>query len=301
MTIYFISPTGKSNPTLFPTMIKTLKEQGHTITNNINEATVIFFDLYSMVGTYDSEIMSCLSFKIPIIYFDESDYGGCQDGTENWFGFNQLESGNYAKNAYALSLTNCKVVYFMRKMDKTKTFPDHVFPYEVPYSKDHDFTPVTKEQLFKREFDLCFIGNNSPTRLIFFAALGDNFKIDVRLGMPKLEHYEWLERHRQSKMFVEVCGGGWGSERPQQLFSIAPMLRVKSNKLIMFDFEDCNECLEVNEIPTQEDINKIKIFLSDSEMLYHIYNKGIEKTKQYFSEEFRTNYILSILKQEGIQ
>lgn len=301
MKIYFISPIGYVTPDLFSSFIPTFESKGHTIVNDVKDADVVFFDLHSRLGGYNWEVLNVVIEKeISVVFWDAWDYGGCQDETSQWFGFNLVRGieGSWT-NFFIYALEKCKVVYFMRKMDKTLDYPSWVYPYELCYYKDHDFEPVSKEELFNRPNDICFIGNTSPTRENVIKDLKDHFKCDFSLGQERLPHEEWLNRHRQSKMFLEACGGGFGSERPYQLITIAPMLRVHSNHLIHEDFLDGEDCWEINEIPSEVNIESLK-FLLNSQVLYQIYLKGIERMKTYFNEEYRANYILSVLKQEGI-
>lgn len=300
MKIFFISPIGFKTPNLFDSFEKTFQDKGHSIVTDIKDADVIFFDMFSGLGTYDEYILDkALDKEVPIICFDATDFGAMSK--EKWFLDDSVynDKSQDKKFVRAVIYNEIAVVYFMRKMDKTKKYCPFVYPYELCYYKDHDFKPVSKEELFNRPNDICFIGNTSPTRENVINGLKDYFKCDFSLGQERIPHEEWLNRHRQSKMFLEACGGGFGSERPYQLITIAPMLRVHSNHLIHEDFLDGEDCWEINEIPSEVNIESLK-FLLNSQVLYQIYLAGIERMKTYFNEEYRANYILSVLKQEGI-
>lgn len=254
-------------------------------TDNLDEATVVFFDCFSDLGVYDLNLLQSVRDKnIPVVAFQNKDYGGMSK--ERWVGFDLFPHN--------------KKVMFIRKYDKEVKYPEWCYPYEECYYPDHDFEPVTKEELSSRPNDLFFAGNLSPQRMTVCGGLQLYFSCDFRLGLSKIEHDQWLNRARLSKLCLSVCGGGFTDERKQQLFSIAPIIRNKNNQLVVNDFTDMVNCIEVNEHPTQDDIEKIKTVLNNPQKLYEIYRNGIEHMKKYFSKSFRSNYILSILKQEGI-
>ena len=288
---YFISPVGKTTPMLFDTFIETFKNEGHEIVDNVNDADIVFLDWYSGLGNSPANIMSyVLENKMPIVVFDATDFGAMSK--EKW---------NHSK--WILLNTNNELVYFMRKMDKTKHYPAWVHPYELIQYPDHDFQPVTKDELFNRPYDICFIGNTSPTRASLLTGLMKYkcFNIDCQfITGERIPHDQWLERHRKAKLFISACGGGFSDERKFQLIDISPMLRNRSNHLVLNDFIDKEDCLEVNENPTQADVEKILSVLNDQDKLYSIYIKGIDKMHKYYNENYRAKYILSILKQDHI-
>ena len=70
MIFYFISPLEAKSPLLFDTLGKTFQEQGHTITNNINEATIAAFDSHSGYLPYDKEVLKVvLEKQLPVTVF----------------------------------------------------------------------------------------------------------------------------------------------------------------------------------------------------------------------------------------
>jgi hypothetical protein len=101
-------------------------------------------------------------------------------------------------------------------------------------------------------------------------------------------------------MFLESCGAGFGSERPYQLMYIAPMLRQKNNQLIIHNFRDGIECIEVSENPTTQEIEILKDILDNKDLLYETYLNGISRMNKYFNERYRSQYILNTLSKEGI-
>src|SRR5262245_30939831 len=118
MNFIFISPIGKKSDLLFDTFEETFKANGHCITSNAGEADIAFVDLYSGLGNYDPDVMWIVGISdIPIVYLDFTDYGGMS--------LEKFDSGYYENVA-----VDKKIVYLMRKMDKTKTYPSWVYPIE---------------------------------------------------------------------------------------------------------------------------------------------------------------------------
>lgn len=304
--IYFISPIGLKTPLLYDTFIDTFTKEGHSVSNNVKNADVVFFDMHSRGGKYDWDILNdVLELEKPIVVFDFWDYGAMSKDT--WFGFNNFSGlALEVRNEWAYFLSKarifCKMVYFMRKMDLTLTYPNFVYPLELVQYPDNDFPVTTKEELMSRPYDLCWIGNTSNTRANLLTGLMGykTLHIDCHWTQDRLPNQEWLNRHMEAKFFIEACGGGFGSERPYQLINISPMLRAKNNQLIVNNFVDGEDCVEVSENPTGNDVDKILFYLNDADKLYDIYLKGVQKIKQYFSPEERSFYILDILKQNNI-
>lgn len=296
MKVFTISPIGKTTPMLFDTIDSVFQ-----IVGDINQADVVFFDMFSGLGNYDESVLFNVYMKdIPIVFFDESDYGGCEDGTDEWFGFNYFNCGvgNPAKIFYEEVVGLKKIIYFMRKMDKTKQFPPFVYPLDLLMYPDHDFRPTTADELFSRDMDFCFIGNTSPTRKNFINGLINCNKFNMISYFPKdrISHDNWLKEHRKAKCYIESCGGGFGSERPFQLSSISVQLRNRTNQKFVVPPIDLVDCIEADENPTPEDIKKIQSVLENKELLYEIYLNGIERMKKYFNAEFRAKYILKVIQ-----
>lgn len=308
MKIKFISPIGKYNPTLFPSFLEVLKMEGHTIVDKIEDADTVFFDMFSGLGNYFiREWDVILQKRLPIVFFDESDYGGCQDETAEWFGFK--EPTNYDdipqwQDIYWQALGYCQVIYFMRKKYKNSDFPKFVYPYELCMYKDCIFEPVSMDELFNRPFDIYFAGNTSPARRKVYEGLKDTgLKLDWHWTheQGKLPHDEWISRARRSKMFLSADGGGMNDERAYQLIYIAALLKQDNNQIVLHDFRDGIECLRIAETPSRIDIENIKAALCNKERLYSMYLKGIERTGRYFNPSYRAQYILDTLKNNGIE
>jgi hypothetical protein len=280
--ILYISPIQKSTPNLFSSFKKTFEENGVYETQNLDDANFIFFDCYSDLGVYDTkQIEEINNLQIPVISFQEKDYGGIS--TEEWQPLDKFP--------------NCKTVQFVRKLDKTKKYPHNIYPYELIQYQDHDF-PITRPyDLFIRENDICFIGNESPFRksVMNWLSLSGLFKIDCLFPKERIPNKEWLNRHFMAKCFVEADGGGFGSERPFQLIPVSVMLRQKNNMKRLNDWTDGVDCLEISKTPTKDEIKNIYNIFQDKDRLYDIYYNGYQRLKNYFNAEWRAKYILSVI------
>ncbi len=300
MRIYFINPVGSKTPMLFDTMVSTFLEQGHEIVREVGKADICFFDVHGMAGEFDMDcISSVIKNKIKVAIFDDVDYGNMSD-KNRWFWFRPTDAKDKYESILSDFVNECSVTYFMRKMDRTSQYPEWVYPYELIQYPDHDFPPTTKEELFNRPYDICFIGNTSPTRENVCTELSTYFKCDFILGQTRVEHDAWLNRARQAKMFLTADGGGFTEERPYQLITIAPMLRQRNNHLQSHPFKDGINCWEVDEHPTRFDIEDLQLLLSEPDTLFDIYISGIEHMKKYYSAEYRANYILKTLHNNAI-
>lgn len=290
MKIIYISPNGCQTPLLFSTFKERFAANGISETDNIHDADIAFIDLFSNVEPIDADLFNkCLERRIPLVFFDATDYGAMSKEV--------FHSGLFD----SLSKTT-NIVYFMRKMDKTISYPAYVHPLELIQYPTHNFKLVGKYELFNRHNDICFIGNTSPTRANLLAGLMKykTFHIDCQFTTQRISHEDWLNRHRNAKIYIEACGGGFGSERPFQLSTISVQLRNKSNLLRQNDFTDMVDCIEVNETPTEKDAEKILSVLNDMDKLYELYINGANRMRDYFNAEVRANYIINILKQSGI-
>lgn len=293
---YFISPIEYSTPLFFDTFEKPFKEKGHEIVDDAKDADIILFDMHTRIGRYDDEIISKAANK-PIAFFDAWDYGTMHKDGFPYINHDQINSLIGRMNKF-----NVPIVYFVRKLEN-KFVGAGFYPYELIYYPDHDFPLVSKDELFSRKIDFCFIGNTSPTRENFINGLlkYNIFNADTQFNLgERVEHNEWLNRHRRAKFFITACGAGLSDERQYQLITIAPMLRNRSNHFRLNDFIDMVDCVEIDENPTDADCEKISKILNNKDGLYEIYLAGVKKMKQYFNSEYRANYILNVLKKENI-
>jgi len=285
MRIKYINPVGRRTPDLFNTFEETFLKAGHSVTCDVKEADIIFWDWFSGLGNFDSNVIGyVLEKKLPIVVFDMTDFGAMSK--ERW-----------NAHKWILLNENNKLVYFMRKMIKNVPYPKWVYPFEVCMYPDHNFEPTTKEELFNRPYDICFIGNTSPTRESVCNELSKHFKCDFILGQPRIEHDEWLRRHRQAKFFLSADGGGFSDERPYQLIRIAPMIKNRNDHLQLNPFQDATKCIEVNEVPHPIEIANIKMVLNDKNWLYSMYLNGVRHMGKYYNFQYRAEYILTTIKQ----
>lgn len=286
----YISPNGVTTPMLFDTFKETFEANGILETNDFNEADIAFIDLYSNVVPIDGIIIDILKLRgIPLVMFENTDFGAMSKEVFN-------------ENDYLWG--NNKTILFLRKYDKTKQYPSWVHPYELVLYDDCLFQTASLDELSKRPYDICWVGNMSPTRVNAMNGLllSGKFNIDFHWTNvdKKLPHNEWLDKHRNAKLFLSACGGGFGDERPHQLMTISPMLRVSNNQLIVHNFRHGIDCIEISEHPTEQEINYLHQVLNDKFLLYDIYQNGMKRLKKYFNQNYRANYILEILKESGI-
>lgn len=285
MNIIYVSPIGANNPRLFPVIKNGLTNNWET--DNPRTATHCFIEQQSGDIRYDQEILQIIKDRqIPIICFDSREFGTMRN--EKWFPVD-------------LNVD----VYFIRNMNRAEDYPDNCYPFDWPYFQECDYEPTTAEELNTRPYDCCFIGTEAPTRKTFIDALIKDGRIKVhyefRDHTRRFQHYsEWVNEHKKAKLHISCDGGGYTNERPNQLFAIAPMIRNRSNHLPAHSFTDEINCIEVNEQPTEADIDKVIDILNNKEWLYDIYLSGIAHTKKYHSAEATANYILQALKINGL-
>jgi hypothetical protein len=313
MKICCVSPVGYSSPGLFETFPAPFHSAGHEIIpeSRVEQADVVFFDLHSGFAPYDEETKRrILSNGKPVVIFDAFDFWGAPGRPPAWQTFNWWEGKDiqtlwnqdwaiFVKNAYAQNLVK---VHFVRKGQKSETYPRHVRPLNLCGYTDHNFPLTTKEELSSRYFDVCFIGASSPWRANFVCDLlaDKRIKVDYFWPVHRIEHPEWLDRHRQAKMFIEADGGGFGSERPYQLMRIAPMLKQKNDQLIHEDWTHQVDCLEFGNTwgrLSMAALDELICTVNDPDKLYDIYLKGAQRLEQHHSHEARANYVLNTLKE----
>lgn len=309
--IFIIEPVGYSSPLLFETMVETFAENDVHFTKDINEADLVFFDCHSGLFDYDWKVIGeVVEGKLPVIFFDQFDYFTHErqwnENVENW---HKLPSEKHWARAAKIFLSRDQIyVWFARKMCPPMKSSNITYPYEVIQYPDHIFEPTSKEELNERPIDICFIGNKATPRNNACAELSKHFKCDFVLGQERINHEDWLNRHRRSKLFLECggggeSGGGFGSERLFQLCFISPCLHIKTEQIRETPFIDMEDVIEVGnglgEI-TMEDIEKIKSVLKDENKLYEIYLCGIKKMQNNYSASYRANYILQTLKKENL-
>ena len=302
MNIIYISPTGSSNPHLFPTFKQTFAEQGHTKTTNPYEATHCFFDTLSGVISYDQNTLNViLERRIPIVCFVHKEFGEMQKDT--WFFYRSEEKDGqddkFLRNAIA---ANIPIIYFIRNMTEGDLYPNNSYPFDWAYFANHDFPMTTKEELLSRPYDCCFTGTESPTRESIINAIVKDGRLKIHWALrdhtQRIPYDKWIDEHRKAKFFISCDGGGITNERPQQLFSVAAMLKNKNKHIAANQFTDGINCLEINTNPTEDDIDKIIDIIQDGDWLYDIYVTGVKFVKENLSQEAVANYVLKTINNE---
>lgn len=283
---FIISPANVPlNPVLFPEMKPHFCAAGHTFTANMKEADCFLIDLHSRLSPYDQvHIDYILDSGKPLVIFDEWDRGGMSfDLYPQPLNAQQEQIFNHIHHK------GIKNVQFCRLLNKMEERPSNLHPYEKPFAHEEPF--LTPDELFSRPYDICFIANSAPSREAIAKAIREDgrLKCDILLGGQKLEWVDFLQRHKQAKLFISSGAGGFTDERVQCLFSVSGIIRERSNQLLLHDF-DC--CLRVDNPPTKEDLDIIYETVNDKEKLYKKYKDGYDLVKTYYSKEYISNDIL---------
>lgn len=305
------------HPDLFKALAPYLAKRGHEMIADINRADMILFDsnvwdLGDISGPrgryspYDKSVLdTVISRRLPIVFFDNFDYHGTPtfhcpwSGRNDWEDMLKIPDQQWAQFMYRASRPeNCRVLYFLRKMQLSQTYPDWVFPLEYPL---FDYYPMaTKEELFNRPFDVCLLANASLPRI---NAMNDlkadgRLKVDAAMMPVRIPHAAWVDRHRHAKLFAEA-DASMGSERPQRLMTVAPMLRVKSDHRIPFPRQDMIHQVTVGDYAGhiyRADVDKILAVVNDADLLYSIYTQGAEHMIKYYSMDARCNYVIDVIE-----
>jgi hypothetical protein len=310
------------HPNLFEALREPLSKRGHELipASRISEADVVNFDtgVWDLAdnndgtprGTYSpydwNALNTVINKKIPVAIHDNFDHRGTDTyfctwpGRNDWDDLLPVQHQDWARFLYTIGKARHPLIYLMRKMQKSAPYPDWVYPLEYPMFED--FPLVSPESLYNRPYDVCFLGEQSDIRNNAMADLraDGRLKLDVQ-HIPsdkRMDYQVWLDRHRQAKMFME-CDCSMGSERPQRLITIAPMLRVLSDHRIPYPREDMVNQVEVGDYDghlNNEDISKILAVVNDKDLLYNIYVSGAEHMRKFYSLEARSNYVIGYLE-----
>lgn len=295
-------------------MEKTFAEKGHEFCLNPADADVIFYDLWNVGGRYiKRDVEQILFWQKPVVGFDFKDQWGSPEHRPNWWGWDDFaplrekSSQDHAWATHLLQFLEAGIIriMFMRKMCQSWVYPSWVAPIECAIWPEHDFDPCTKDALCKRTHDVCFIGNATPWRAnaaCDLAAGGING--DFFFQLHRIEHEKWLGRHAHAKMFLEADGGGFGSERPYQLATLAPMLKIKNDQKMAHPWKNGENCIEIggtwgNVMPYE--CRELKRSLMDLDWLHQIYLNGVQHLHDHYSTEARANYVLQQMKGAGLE
>lgn len=296
MRVYFLSPEGvPPNPVLFPTFIETFRNKGVGIADKVEDATVILWDMHTRISDYNQgDIEYILSSGKPIASWDEFDKGAMSD--LDWP--HPLTPQQEALFMYSNTV---KSVHFCRLLNKRKHYNYNVYPFEKGIIYEQPI--VSADELFNREYDVCFIANSAPQRekLKEILEADGRLKCNIILGQPKIPFEAWLGEHRKAKMFITWSAGGWTDERVQALFSISAQIREDTDQLLLNDFTDMVNCVKLQSVPTNSDIDTLVSIVNDKQALHDIYINGYNHVKEYYSHEYLATNVLGILKKHGIQ
>ena len=314
MNVAIFSPLDERDEWL-STFIGPLTEMGHRVVLDLKFADVAFLSLRWGRQDYDHDrLNAAIEWRIPFVAFDFMDYSVFTGGSE-WFEWglspnfcNLARHDTYSTMPWAFALravdkAGLLRVYFMRYVQKSQTYPKWVRPIEQAMYEGFDF-PLDKD-VCERPYDLCFVGMAAQCRATLLCHLIESrlFKIDWEWPFVRMDKTPWVERHRRAKMFMEMNSGGQGSDRPYQLIRVAPMLKQRSDRLWVHNWVDGVNCLDIADvrgIPQPGDLDKLRRLLDDKDKLQAIYETGAAWAEARFSRYARTEYVLGVLRDFGI-
>lgn len=291
MRVYLLSPQGvPMNQHLFPMFIDTWKSKGVEVVSNIRDSDAVFFDFHTRIAEYNQRDIDWITQSDnPIVCFDEYDRGNMSD--EQW-----PQPITAQQESIFIHSHFVKSVHFCRLLDKTQEYPFNLFPYEKPFLYDEGL--LSSDELFNREYDICFIANHSPSREKIAQAIEEDgrLKTIISLGATKIPFNEFLKQHKKAKLFISSGAGGFTDERVQLLFSVAGIVRERSNQWLLHDFAHMGNCLRIDSPPTKQDIDILVEIVNNKERLYEIYQNGYEFVKTFYSREHIANNILETIE-----
>ncbi len=313
MRFLIVSPLGRKDEWL-STFIAPLEALGHSVVEEAQHADVALLSLRWGRQDYDGELARAICFRLPFVTFDFMDYVIWPVRSE-WFAwgpspnFKELDTHpTYWNMPWKLALQAVEAagllkIYFMRYMQKGQVYPSWVRPIEQAMYAGSDY-PLSSD-VGKRPFDLCFVGTPSHYRATLLCHLIESrmFTIDWEWPFQRMEWLPWIERHRQAKMFIEINGGGQGSDRPCELIRAAPMLKQRSSRRWVYDWTDGVNCLEIANdrgVPQPGDLESLRHLLDDHVWLQEMYEKGAAFAEAKFSQRARVEYVLNVLKEMSV-
>ncbi len=312
MRILLVSPLGRNDESL-STFIGPLQALGHSVVDDAAAADVAFLSLRWGQKGYGIDLTAAILKRLPFATFDFMDY--VIAGRSEWLewgatpNFRGLDSHpTYWNMPWKLALQAVEAagllrVYFMRYMQRGHAYPAWVRPIEQAMYAGSDF-PLASG-VGTREVDLCFVGTTSQYRSTLVCHLIESglFKIDWEWPLRRMEWPAWVARHARAKMFLEINGGGQGSDRPCELIRAAPMVKQRSSRRWVYDWTDGVNCLEIADdrgVPQPGDLANLLNLLNDPVRLQAMYEAGAAFAQEKFSRHARTEYVLGVLKEFGI-
>jgi hypothetical protein len=298
MKVYFLNPQGvMPNPHLFPLWEPTWRSLGWEFQEDIRAADLILFDLHSRLGTYNQDDIDWIvNNPTNLVSFDEWDRGNMS--TDIWPNPLTEQQKQVFNEIYKGSIRD---IHFCRLLDKTKSRRHNIFPYEKPILYQEPM--LSADDLFNREFDVVFIANSAPSREAIATALREDGRLSyyISLGAPKIEFTDFVNKHRNGKMFISSAAGGFTDERCQHLFSVAAIIRQRNDQVLLHDFTHFDNCVRIDSPPTKEQIDMILSVVNNKEELYEIYKAGYEfMTTHYSPQAIATNIYETVRKCLGV-
>lgn len=293
MRFYLLSPKCPQNPHLFPLWVNEWERNGIIINKEIYYADVLLVDLHTRIFDYDErELEWLLNSRVPIITFDEYDKGGLSN--LDWphpLTYQQKQIFDHIERH------NIKSVHFCRLLNKSNKYPPNLFPYEKPIL--YQTKQLSSEDLFNRQYDVVGIMNTAPQREAIKKALEEDgrLKCNIILGADKIPLQDWINEHKRGKFFISASGGGYSSEKPQHLFSVAAMLQENTDQLLLHEPIHLMNCIKISSPPTKADIDNIVDIVNNKEALYQIYEINYNFMTAFYSAEYIANFILQKILQ----
>lgn len=289
MKFYLLSPESvPHNQCLFPTFVRTFLDDGHTFVHDIRESDIVLMDLHTRISGYDQKDIDYIVDNCPkLVLFDEYDRGGMSMDL-----YPHPLTGQQQKIFDLIYKGRIENVQFCRLLDKTKDRLPNLYPYEKGIF--YEEPPVSAEELFNREYDICFLANSSPNREAIAKSLQSDgrLKCDILIGGKKIDFPDFVARHKKAKLFVSSSAGGFTDERVQCLFSVAGLIRQRTNQLLLHDFTHKENCLRIDSPPTPQDLDDIVEIVNNKEKLYEIYQNGVKFVKTFYSPDYIAKDIL---------
>lgn len=252
------------------------------------ESDIVLIDLHTRVTDYkQTDIDYIISNDKKVVTFDEFDRGNMSD--LKW-PYPLTEQQTVVMNKYIDS-----GVHFCRLLDKTENYQENLRPYEKPIY--HQEKRLSADELFNREYDVVFIANQSRSRDRIAKALKNDGRLKclISIGAEKISFQNFLSVHKAGKMFISSGAGGFTDERKQCLFSVSALIQESHNQLLLHPFKHMDNCLIINNPPTQEDLATIADIVNNKEKLYEIYSNTFNFMKSFYSEEYISSNILNVI------
>lgn len=290
MKFYTLSPNVPENPVLFPMMRPTIIAEGHQFVNNISECDVVMLDLHTRIADYDQrDVDWILRNRCSVATWDEFDKGGMSN--LDWpepLTKQQEAIFEHLNNPYG----GYKAVHFCRLLNKTKQYPDNVYPYEKPIL--HEEPILSSKDLFDRKYDVVWIANTAPQRERLADSLrGDGrLKVNIVLGEKQVSFTDWVNEHKNGKMFVSCSAGGYSNQCVQALFSISVQLKEINNQLLLHPFAHGENSVMISDEPTKGQLDFLVDVVNDKNRLYQMYTTNVKHMKEFYSSEYISKFFL---------